>query len=130
MEGCFHGDQNDEFNLGRTGEEASPGEVIFKEKITGISAGDSHSVAYSSETGNIYSWGLYWSVQGPINARVESPTPVLRSTYEGEKVIKVASGANHTLVLTNKWVYGMGDPESGWLGEICSLGIKYDQDLN
>lgn len=43
---------NDEFALGRTGTENIPGEVTLpaKAEINGISAGDSHSVAYSTVT--------------------------------------------------------------------------------
>ena len=49
---------NDEGALGREGEEL-PGQVDLPWPATGIAAGDSHSIAYSTETNEVYWWGLY-----------------------------------------------------------------------
>lgn len=50
---------NDELTLGRDGSEFTPGLVEIDARITGICAGDSHSIAYSTETNEVYWWGLY-----------------------------------------------------------------------
>lgn len=51
---------NDEGALGRTGIENSP-ELItgLKHRVNHISAGDSHSIAYNTETSKAFLWGLY-----------------------------------------------------------------------
>lgn len=50
---------NDESALGRDGPENIPGEVVLPEKIDGICCGNSHSIAYSTETSHVYFWGMY-----------------------------------------------------------------------
>jgi len=66
---------NDEYPLGREinpddeKEQYSPGQVDISEKITGITAGETHSIAYSSITGSIYFFGLYWDHTGPFGEK-------------------------------------------------------------
>ena len=51
---------NDEGALGRPVNEGTPIEAIeIPSKIDGISAGDSHSLAYNKSEGIVYIWGLY-----------------------------------------------------------------------
>ena len=50
---------NDEGALGRDGTSEEPGLVELPWPATGIAAGDSHSIAYSCETNEVYWWGLY-----------------------------------------------------------------------
>lgn len=52
---------NDEGALGREGPENTPLEVAatLKIPITGITAGDCHTIAYNENLNQVYCWGLY-----------------------------------------------------------------------
>lgn len=52
---------NDEGALGRTGAENTPIKVddCLAEPMTSISAGDSHTIAYNTQSNKIFYWGCY-----------------------------------------------------------------------
>ena len=50
---------NDEKALGRPGAENVPLKVEFDFKAEHIAAGDSHSIAYNTQTNQVYYWGCY-----------------------------------------------------------------------
>lgn len=66
---------NDEFPLGRDinpddeKEQYLPGKVDIPEKVDGITAGETHSIAYSKSSNNIYFFGLYRDHAGPFGER-------------------------------------------------------------
>jgi len=51
---------NDEGALGRFGPENAPSQVGgLKVAVTDVTAGDSHCVAYNTDTNQMYFWGCY-----------------------------------------------------------------------
>ncbi len=50
---------NDEGALGRSGAENTPLRVEMEIAATDVSAGDSHTIAYSTELNKVYYWGCY-----------------------------------------------------------------------
>ena len=52
---------NDEGALGRAGSENTPLQVdsALNIPVTGVSAGDSHTIAYNSKTNQVFYWGCY-----------------------------------------------------------------------
>ncbi len=72
-------------------------------------------------------------MSGKFHDGVRVPTRIGESLFNQKskvKVIKVASGAHHTLVLTvDGKIYAWGDPESGKLGRILATRNKDKQAL-
>lgn len=81
-------------------------------KIVQITAGASHTLALS-EDGKVYSWGTYRDANGIMgfSSTVEiAKKPYLMDALAGKKVIKIASGEQHDLALTDAGeVYQWGD---------------------
>jgi len=52
---------NDEGALGRAGSENTPLQVdsALNIPVTGVSAGDSHTIAYNTKTNQVFYWGCY-----------------------------------------------------------------------
>jgi len=50
---------NDEKALGRPGAENVPLKVNLEIPVNGISAGDSHTIAYNTHTNQVFYWGCY-----------------------------------------------------------------------
>lgn len=50
---------NDEKALGRPGAENIPLKVDLEIPVNGISAGDSHTIAYNTQTNQVFYWGCY-----------------------------------------------------------------------
>ena len=106
---------NDDLALGRTGVDNVPGEVKLDVPVNGISAGDSHSVAYSTHVHKIYQWGSYRNTEGKFGTRRENPVLIQKRFWKGD-LEKVVCGANHTLILSAKKVYAFGSYEFGQTG--------------
>ncbi|CAI2386416.1 unnamed protein product [Moneuplotes crassus] len=109
---------NDEGALGREGEACVP-EIVtgLGELMTGVTCGDSHSIAYNTNLCQVYSWGLYRnSVSGPIGNIAKTPMRVGEGDLKGLKLKKIVSGSHHTLMLASGRVFAWGDPESGKIG--------------
>lgn len=126
---------NDEGALGRTGAENTPLLVdgSLNEPVTNISAGDSHSIAYNTQTNKIFYWGCYRNAQSGKTFGVQPlPTQIGGELFNSKKMIikKVASGAQHTLALSECGkVYGWGDAESGKIGRMLNTRNKDAQAL-
>ncbi|CAI2387779.1 unnamed protein product [Moneuplotes crassus] len=109
---------NDEGALGRVGDTTVP-KIIedIEEPITGVTCGDSHSIAYSIDKNLVYSWGLYRNtVSGPIGKIAKTPMKIAERNLKGLQLTKVMSGSHHTLMLASGRVFAWGDPESGKIG--------------
>lgn len=106
---------NDEFALGRGGTDNLPGEVTISIPVNGICAGDSHSVAYSTELNKVFLWGSYRNREGGFGKKIEFPELIEKKYWKGD-LKKVVSGANHTLLLSDDKAYVWGNPEFGQTG--------------
>jgi len=120
---------NDDDTLGRPGAENEPLKVSDSEmgKITDITAGDSHTIAYNANTNSIYFWGLYKSEESGklLCKKVAEPTQICKEIFKGPngkmKIKKIASGSQHSLALTECGkVFGWGDDTSGKIGRTYS----------
>ncbi|ELT90046.1 hypothetical protein CAPTEDRAFT_159495 [Capitella teleta] len=115
---------NDEGALGRSTPEEEdcfePSVVDLKAKIVQISAGDSHTAALADD-GELYGWGTFRDANGSIGLqtpKTRSPTPIV--LLSGQRVIKVASGDDHILCLTeNGQIFSMGNADQGQLGRVA-----------
>jgi alpha-tubulin suppressor-like RCC1 family protein len=55
----------------------------------------------------------------PIEVPLRMAPGIFNSTPHGKQIKKIASGGNHTLLLsTDGTVFGLGDPESGKIGRM------------
>lgn len=92
--------------------------VLAGKSITAISAGDSHSVALSTD-GSVYTWGSNTNGELGDNSTSDRFTPVEVATsgvLSGKSVIAIAAGNNHTLALTSDGkVHAWGDNTYGQL---------------
>lgn len=110
---------NDDYALGRGGEEKTPLQVTGMEVlITDISCGDSYSIAYNSEQNVIYLWGSYRARSGKIGQPIKEPINFKPEIFGKEGIKKAICGQNHTVLLTKeKTVYAWGNDESGQTGK-------------
>lgn len=101
-------------------------EGLRKIKISYIACGDSHSIALTS-LGEVYSWGAAACGQLGLeeldflprdgDESPYQPYPSLITKLKGKKVVTVACGEAHTLILTcNGVVYSFGASNCGQLG--------------
>ena len=101
-------------------------ESLSEYKIINIACGDSHSMAVDSE-GRLYAWGA--AACGQLGLEILNnlpkdgegnpyePEPKLVNFFENIKVISVACGEAHTLVLAEGGiVYSFGGSTCGQLG--------------
>lgn len=119
---------NDEGALGRHATQDDGDEFLAKEVdlpgnvcISQVSGGDSHSAALTTE-GTVYAWGTYRDMSGQVGLRPDgkksSPMEILR--VSNDKVIKIASGNDHTVALTESGlVYTWGCADQGQLGRVA-----------
>lgn len=100
-------------------------EAFSNDKIEMVAAGSSHSAAVNSK-GEVYVWGngIYGQI-GHGKRENCNDRPVLIDTLLSEKIIIVACGANHTMVLTDSGkVFAWG------AGTYGRLGVGNEQDQN
>ncbi|EDL30108.1 regulator of chromosome condensation 1, isoform CRA_c [Mus musculus] len=117
---------NDEGALGRDtsveGSEMVPGKVELQEKVVQVSAGDSHTAALT-EDGRVFLWGSFRDnngVIGLLEPMKKSMVPV--QVQLDAPVVKVASGNDHLVMLTNDGdLYTLGCGEQGQLGRVPEL---------
>lgn len=117
---------NDEGALGRetNGDEtleATPTIVSLDNKVTKISAGDSHSAALTNK-GEIFIWGNFRDEHGTIGL---TPSCEGKSTFKPIQIMPdvefkdIASGSNHMLLLdVDGVVYSFGVGAQGQLGRL------------
>lgn len=114
---------NDEGALGRdTSEEGSetlPAKVEFPGRGIQMSAGDSHS-AVLTDDGKVFAWGNFRDANGKIGLTAAGIQVKPIEMLPGETVIKIASGGDHLLCLTEKGeIYSCGCAEQGQLGRVA-----------
>jgi len=117
----------DDGALGRSGTEAVPQLIVrgIKCRISDISAGDGHSVAYNSEIGAIYVWGRYRNLQrGDVMSPIRYPQQVGKFEFKRMQIQKVVCGAQHTLYLVSGRVYASGDSDNFNVGPLVSSEDK------
>ncbi|OQR76411.1 regulator of chromosome condensation-like [Tropilaelaps mercedesae] len=121
---------NDDGTLGRvTAEEKDcfvPGRVDIPDnfKVSKIAVGNVHNVALTTN-GRVLLWGIYRDSNGPlgIDPKSDKAEPIRKpndiTSLVPERIIDVACGADHTLLLSNEGnVFSMGCAEQGRLGRI------------
>ncbi|CAH1251602.1 RCC1 [Branchiostoma lanceolatum] len=115
---------NDEGALGRDtseiGTETVPGKVELSDKIAQLGAGDSHTIALTTD-GRVWCWGTFRDNNGQFGLTsdgkaqprpVEIPLPA--------PVLKISSGVSHVACLTEEGdLYTFGCGEQGQLGRIA-----------
>ncbi len=121
---------NDDGALGRAGDENRPLKVDLPVPVDMISAGDSHSVACNSANSMVFQWGVYRNILGGNLSKVDVPHRIGEKEFGRKKVKKIASGANHTLVLIEGKVYVWGDPEACILGRLPTEKRRFAQGLS
>lgn len=93
--------------------------AVVSEAVVGVACGQQHNLAYT-RTGNVFSWGSGALGQlglGTITDMLE-PTLVDTMPADDNRVVGVACGSNHSLVLTTAGlVYGFGHSEYNQMGD-------------
>ncbi|RZC43084.1 regulator of chromosome condensation, partial [Asbolus verrucosus] len=118
---------NDEGALGRITEgiedsECTPGEVELPGKVIQMSAGDSHSAALLDD-GRVFAWGTFRDSHGNMGLTLKGNEKLPYEIIQDVHVIKIASGAEHIVFLTNHGeIYTCGCAEQGQLGRTSARG--------
>ena len=88
--------------------------------VVGIAAGDSHSMAVTSD-GQVFTWGSNQSGQLGNNSLINASVPVSvdkQGILEGKKVVGIAAGYSHSMVVTSDGqVFAWGSNDKGELGD-------------
>lgn len=86
-------------------------------RIVKIAAGNQHGLALDAD-GNVYAWGNNWGGQVGDGTMVERQIPTLinKGALAGKRVIHIAAGVNHNVVITSD-------------GQLVSWGSNYDGQL-
>ena len=114
---------NDEGALGRDtsveDSETKPGLVTLDGNAVQVTAGDSHSAALLDD-GRVFAWGSFRDSHGTMGLTEKGAEPKPVQFLAEHKVVKIASGADHLVFLTETGlVYTCGCAEQGQLGRIC-----------
>ena len=100
-------------------------------RSTGVSAGDSHSVAYNTQLNLVFMWGSYRnSLTGQMHEPHTVPKRIGMLEFGRRALKKVVSGAHHTLVLADDRLFAWGDPESGKIGRDIRTRRRNESSLN
>ncbi len=103
--------------LGRDGTDNIPTKVNINIPIEGISAGDCHSIAYNDKLNKLFFWGTFRNSQGEIGDHINTPMEINLNLIKNEYIVKVISGNNHVVILTEQGhVYAFGNKEFGQTG--------------
>ena len=114
--------------LGRDGTDNIPTKVNINIPIEGISAGDCHSIAYNDKLNKLFFWGTFRNSQGEIGDHINTPMEINLNLIKNEYIVKVLSGNNHVVILTEQGhVYAFGNKEFGQTGIDIS---KIDKNRN
>ncbi|ELQ75163.1 RCC1 domain protein [Trachipleistophora hominis] len=106
---------NDEFALGREGDENVPIRVQLPERITHIGAGQSASFCIGS-SGKLYGWGTFRDKGGVIGFKPNKKFQKVPVVLHRGPVRQLAVGSNHVLYNVRGEVYAIGANEFGEKG--------------
>lgn len=106
---------NDEYALGRGGDENVPMEVKFSEPVVSIGAGQSSSFCVT-KSGKLYGWGLFRDRGGVIGFRAGKNVQKTPFLLHRGPIKTLAVGSNHILYSVKGEVYGLGGNEFGEKG--------------
>lgn len=116
--------EKSEKSTGVVGDPYVPGKVEFPkgtDRVVQISAGDSHTVALT-DYGKVWAWGTYRDSSGvmgfSLQTRIQlTPICVYTPTSQDNQVVRIASGADHTVALTRTGtLMSWGNGQQGQLG--------------
>jgi regulator of chromosome condensation len=104
---------NDDGALGRTGIDVLPNKVEGLPAVTDIGAGDNYTIAYNTDTNEIYFWGCYRTDDGKKLNQTRVPVRIQDKIFNSKTILKkIACGANHTIALSECGkIFGWGDPD-------------------
>lgn len=106
---------NDEYALGRDGDESIPMEVDIDEEIVDITGGASISACLTKK-GGLYIWGTFRNSSGVFGidkfTRIQKTPKKLKSNLSGFKFTDIDSGSNFICLLSqtkNIWTFGSNE---------------------
>jgi hypothetical protein len=97
-------------------------QYLIDEQIVDMCSGISHSLVLTN-TGEVYAWGENFSGQLGIGCYSESMTPIKVNGFNGEKIIQISCGYEHSMALTES-----GRVFSWGCNEFSQLGLDNDND--
>ncbi|KAK9820428.1 hypothetical protein WJX72_010230 [[Myrmecia] bisecta] len=115
--GAAQGKPTDSYTWGRVQMPTAHGPVVQ------VSAGDSHTAALTNQ-GYVYAWGTYRDSSGvygftPDTKIAVLPTLVYSPVTPADRIVKIASGADHVVALTEGGqLYSWGTGQQGALGRV------------
>ena len=114
---------NDESALGRDtskeGSETLPVKLNLPYKVIQTSAGDSHT-AVLTQDGHVYAWGNFRDANGSMGLTSGGIRQEPLEMLPGETVVKIVSGGDHLVCLTNNGeIFTGGCAEQGQLGRVA-----------
>ncbi|XP_072902010.1 RCC1 and BTB domain-containing protein 1-like isoform X1 [Hemitrygon akajei] len=104
-------------------------DALCGKKIISLSYGTGPHILLATEDGETYSWGLNNSYQLGNGTSGPALLPFLVSSmFSNKRVVKVACGSNHSMVLTTDGeVYSWGSNSSGQVGSGSGFGSTATQ---
>ncbi|XP_059823883.1 RCC1 and BTB domain-containing protein 1-like isoform X2 [Hypanus sabinus] len=104
-------------------------DALCGKKIISLSYGSGPHILLATEDGETYSWGLNNSYQLGNGTSGPASLPFLVSSmFSNKRVVKVACGSNHSMVLTTDGeVYSWGSNSSGQVGSGSGFGSTATQ---
>lgn len=119
---------NDEYALGRAGDEFYPQEVILPEKPIDIACGTSIS-ACITEKNNVFVWGTFRNFNGVYgfdkNTKIQKTPKKITTKFEKFKFTSIECGSNFVCLLDkNKIIWTFGSNDFNELGRRSSLRSK------
>lgn len=106
---------NDEYALGREGDESIPMEVDLKDEILDMTGGASISACITKK-GDLYIWGTFRNSSGVFGidkyTRIQKKPRKFKSNLNGFKFIDIDSGSNFICLLSktkNIWTFGSNE---------------------
>ena len=127
---------NGRLGLGDTADRAEACLVkdLLEEVVISVQCGASHSMAITKKNGRVYMWGKNSQGQCGKGNLEDVQRPSLNTTLQGEVVVKMSAGWEHTIALTAKgllysWGSGYKDSRRGLVPPVLGLGHSEGRSL-
>ncbi|EPR79468.1 Regulator of chromosome condensation [Spraguea lophii 42_110] len=115
-DGLFSFGCNDEFALGRDGDESVPGKVEIVGNIVKMCCGNSYS-AVLTDKGEVYAWGTFRGPGGVLGFDGVTKFQKVPKKLKVKGIVDLKGGQNHILMMDRKNnVYSYGSGQYGELG--------------